>query len=62
MVDGELALRDCLETTSKELEICKEHFKTKVKECDALEIQVSEYDRGKLDLETQIYQLKKLND
>jgi hypothetical protein len=38
MVDGELALRDCLETTSKELEICKEHFKTKVKECDALEI------------------------
>ena len=59
MIDAEIALRDCLETTAKELEICKEHFKTKVKECDALELSVGEYERCKLDLESQIYQLTK---
>ena len=38
MIEAEVALRDCLEATAKELEICKEHFKTKVKEGDALEL------------------------
>ena len=61
MIEAEVALRDCLEATANELEVCKEHFKTKVKESDALEIQVAEYERGKLDLESQVYQLTKLN-
>lgn len=30
MVEGEVAIRECLETTARELEICKQHFKQKV--------------------------------
>ena len=51
MIEGEVALRDCLESTTKELEICKEHFKGKVTECDSLEAQIHEHERKKLDLE-----------
>lgn len=38
LIEGEVHLRDGLETTVKELEICKERYKSKVKECDALEV------------------------
>lgn len=62
MVEAEIALRDCLETTAKELEICKQHFKQKVTECDELEAQLSDAGRLKMDHESQIYQLSKLNE
>jgi len=62
MVEGELAIRECLETTASELEICKQHFKQKVTECDNLEAQLNEADRLKLDQESQIYQLSKVNE
>jgi hypothetical protein len=52
MVEGEIQLRDALETSVKELEICKEHYKGKVKECDALDEMIGEYERGKVDLES----------
>lgn len=62
MVEGEVAIRECLETTASELEICKQHFKQKVIECDNLEAQLNEADRLKLDQESQIYQLSKVNE
>ena len=62
MVEAEVALRECLETTAKELEVCKQHFKQKVTECDDLEAQLSDAERLKMDHESQIYQLSKLNE
>ena len=62
MVGAEIALRECLETTAKELEICKQHFKQKVTECDDLEAQLNDADKLKLDNESQIYQFSKLNE
>ena len=62
MVEAEVALRECLETTAKELDVCKQHFKQKVTECDDLETQQSDAERLKLDHESQIYQLSKLNE